>query len=212
MVKPWLDFANAALSLVRNVPFRAPRRAAREQEIVHALRAFLEQARETEAFPAARLREYLKPPPKWAALEAEAWTARCADLAINVAAVLDYYATAPPSVGDRPFFVVSRSVTGFETARGRALLTEVGDPFNEFVRVISGTETARIGECPICQRFFFKVRADRRACSRQCATTLRVRKHRQRQADYEQTRKEKPELVKSESKARRAKPRKEYRK
>jgi len=87
------------------------------------------------------------------------------------------------------------------------------DPLRaHFMTALEGVETRRIRRCPICDKFFYAVRGTQKACSQRCNATRRVRAWREKQSEYEYTRKLKLAGVKDESKARRAKPRKEHRK
>src|ERR1019366_4622248 len=90
-------------------------------------------------------------------------------------------------------------------------LTDMVNPVADFCRAIDGAEAARLRRCPICRHIFYARRLTQKACSQRCNATRRVRAWRAHQAKYEQTRKEKPETVKNESKTRKAKARKEHR-
>ncbi len=97
-----------------------------------------------------------------------------------------------------------------EAQAGRINL-RLGGPFATFVDALNGAEAERIRRCTVCPNIFYALRSDQEACSKRCNATRRARLWRANQAKYEQTRKEKPETVKSESKTRPAKPRKEHR-
>lgn len=51
---------------------------------------------------------------------------------------------------------------------------------DRLTRAIEGIEIARLKECVICQRIFWAGRITQRCCSKQCANTLRVRRHREK--------------------------------
>jgi hypothetical protein len=179
-LQPWLDFANAAAPLVRNVSFRRPQRERQTSEALSALWGFVERAPETDSFPAQLLRELLKPSPE-SGLDADAGAKRVADLSDNVIGILDYCVDKPSSPVPPPFYcVASQGQTRVSIEAGCVARKAIGDPLEPFLRTLEGTETNRIGRCPICDRFFFAIRTDRRACSRACGTALRVREHRQR--------------------------------
>jgi len=180
-LQPWLDFANASSSLVRDVPFRRPQRERHTSAALSALWGFVERARETDSFPAGLLRQFLKPPSPETGLDADAGVKSVADLADNVIGILDYCVDKPLSPVPPPFYrVASECQTEVSIEAGRVARNTIGDPLEPFLRALEGTETDRIGRCPICDRFFFAIRTDRRACSRACGTVLRVREYRQR--------------------------------
>jgi hypothetical protein len=187
-LKPWIEFANVASPLVRGIRVRRFERKvsmresieARRGEALPAVREFIEQARDTETFPADLLRQLLKPAPKF--LEPDVALKALEDLADNVIGVLDYYALWPPPAGTPPYVIASESVTRVGIDAGRAVLEPLDDPFKYFVRAIAGAEEERIKRCPICDRLFFAARISRPACSRACGTALRVRKHRSNEA------------------------------
>ena len=182
---------------MRGVPFGRPQRERQTSEALEALREFLERARETDSFPVDLLRGFLKPSPE-SGLDADAGAKSVADLADNVVGILDYCADKPLSPVPPPFYrVASQCQTRVSIEAGRVARKAIGDPLEPFLRS-QGTETNRIGRCPICDRFFFAIRTDRgaerakreirsaadsstKACSRACGTALRVRKHRQKE-------------------------------
>lgn len=179
-LQPWLDFANAASPLVRDVPFRRPQRERHTSEALSALRGFVERVPETDSFPAQLLR-WLLSPPSQSGLEVGAGAKIVSDLADNIIGILDYCADKPSSPVLPPFYrVAAQGLTQVSVEAGRIARKAIGDPLEPFLRALEGTETNRIGHCPICDRFFFAIRTDRRACSRACGTALRVREHRQR--------------------------------
>lgn len=196
-LQPWLDFARAALPLVRDVPFRRPQRGRQTVKALAALREFVERAPETDSFPAQVLRGLLKPSLE-SGLDADAGAKIIADLADHVIGILDYCADKPLSPVLPPSYrVAAQGHTLIRVEAGRVARDAFGDPLEPFLQALEGTETSRIGRCPICDRFFFAIRTDRRAkraqsevrnaadsstkaCSRACGTALRVRKHRQR--------------------------------
>jgi hypothetical protein len=82
-----------------------------------------------------------------------------------------------------------------------------------FVEALRETEVQRFKRCPICEQFFYAVRADRResvsrgdksfatkTCSKRCRGTLRVRNWREKQSTYELNRKFKSAGVRPEGK------------
>jgi len=86
------------------------------------------------------------------------------------------------------------------------------NPLADFCNAIAGAEARRLRGCPVCGKIFYARRLSQKACSQRCNATRRVRAWRAHQSKYEQTRKEKPEIVNNKSKARGIKPRKENRK
>ncbi|HKN60884.1 MAG TPA: hypothetical protein VJW93_06890 [Candidatus Acidoferrales bacterium] len=172
-------------------------------------RPILTVARDTADFPADAIRESLKD---------ELGSGRLFDLAHMVVSDLQFCGCETwlpkeqikgvfPRISKRP----PGATVWLDRSTGRVAVKSF-DPYRDyFLRALEGTETKRIRRCPICDNLFFALRLTQRACSKRCAGTLRVRAWRAHQAKYEQTRKEKPETVKRESKARRAKPRKEHR-
>ena len=178
-LQPWLDFANAASPLVRDVPFRRPQRERHTSEALSALRGFVERVPEDGSFPAGTLRRFLKPSPP-SGLGADAGAKSIADLADNVIGVLEYCVDRPSPVLPPSYRVAAQGQTLVSVEAGRVALEVLPDPLELFLRALEGTETDRLGRCPICDRFFFAIRTDRRACSRACGTALRVRQHRQR--------------------------------
>ena len=179
-LQPWLDFANAAAPLVRNVSFRRPQRERQTSEALSALWGFVERAPETDSFPAQLLRELLKPSPE-SGLGADAGAKIIADLADQVIGILDYCVDRPSSPVPPPFYrVAAQSQTMISVETGCVARKAIGDPLEPFLRALEGSEANRIRRCPFCDRFFFAIRKDRPACSRVCGTALRVREHRQR--------------------------------
>lgn len=122
----------------------------------------------------------------------------------------------PAPRGPLNFFLTTENLPkGFpflvgDTQSGRINL-QLGGPFGAFVDALNGAAAERIRHCPVCPNIFYARRLSQKACSQRCNATRRVRAWRANQAKYEQTRKEKPETMKSESKTRGTKPRKEHR-
>jgi hypothetical protein len=54
---------------------------------------------------------------------------------------------------------------------------------------LAGVEIARLMRCEVCQAFMYAVRLGQKACSKRCNDVRRVRRWRQKQAIYEQSRK-----------------------
>jgi hypothetical protein len=69
------------------------------------------------------------------------------------------------------------------------------DPYRDFLEALKGPEADRINRCPVCRKIFFAMRHragskyGSKACSSRCNQTLRVRHWREKQPEYEQTRK-----------------------
>jgi hypothetical protein len=184
MLRPWLDFANVGLPLVRDVPFRRSQRERQTDEALAILQTFIEGMPETDTFPAHLLRDLLKPSPE-SGVDAAAGAKNIADVVDNVVSFLDYCAASSSPVLPPFYRVASRHQRLISVESGFVACKAIGDPFGYFVNALEGTEADRIGRCPICDRFFFAVRKDRPACSRKCGTALRVRESRRR--DDEQT-------------------------
>ncbi len=181
-LRPWLDFANVASPLVRGVPYRLPQRESRTRKALTGIREFMELEQETDTFPAQLLRAFLTQATS-TGLDADLYGKTIADLTDNVIGVLDYYAGLPLPPETPPYVVSCQSFTQVSIAADRVALKSLGDPFGNFVQVINGIEAKRIGRCPCCDRFFFAVRNDQPGCSRKCATALRVRKLRNKEAE-----------------------------
>jgi predicted nucleic acid-binding Zn ribbon protein len=73
--------------------------------------------------------------------------------------------------------------------RNGAVTTWWVDPFKDFLAALEGIEAMRVRQCPVCNRFFFALRKDQKACSKQCNAVRRVREWRANQAQYEYRRK-----------------------
>jgi hypothetical protein len=76
------------------------------------------------------------------------------------------------------------------------LETNPSDLRMAFLSAIAGAELQRFRTCAVCEKFLYAVRVDKKgvdkkACSTECASVLRVRRWRANQAEYEQTRKSK---------------------
>jgi len=63
------------------------------------------------------------------------------------------------------------------------------DPYRDFMQAIEGLGAIRLGQCPVCNRFFFGLRKDQKACSTRCNAVRRVRDWRAKQDHYEYQRK-----------------------
>lgn len=70
-----------------------------------------------------------------------------------------------------------------------AVTTKWVDPFRDFMDALKGADAARIRQCLACNRFFFALRKDQKACTKQCNAVRRVRDWRANQAEYEYRRK-----------------------
>jgi len=194
-LKPWLDFANTAY------PFISGPRDRMSPECLTAIREFLERTQDTPAFPARYLLRTLTAQPRTP--NANPAGAAVVDLVSNVITIFDY-CVARWVAGAEPIPVVLPHPSSIEgTIRsGRLSLEPFFDPFADFEWAIQGVEAERIGVCPLCHRFYFKVRKNSRACSRKCGTALRVREHRERQEQYEYNRKLKSAGVPAKEKKR----------
>jgi hypothetical protein len=86
--------------------------------------------------------------------------------------------------------LVSFPITFFVDRTEAGRVTFQPDPLLEnFKSAIDGVESDRVRLCPICSRFFFALRITQRACSTRCNQTRRVRAWREKQTQYEYTRK-----------------------
>jgi hypothetical protein len=192
VLKPWLDFANAAYPVMR-APSRWREGQTNLEELVVAVQPFLQQAQGTREFPARFLLHYLEPPAK----EFEAYNdpAIIADIASGVIMILEH--CVQMAAGESiPLVVPHSSSIQASVKDGRLELESFIDPFADFLRAVGGVEARRIGICPICRRFYFAIRSDSRTCSRGCGTALRVREWRVNQNKYEYNRKLKSAGVK----------------
>lgn len=59
--------------------------------------------------------------------------------------------------------------------RNGAVATCWVGPFQQFLLAIEGVEATRLRQCPVCKHFFFALRKDQKACSKQCNAVRRVR-------------------------------------
>jgi hypothetical protein len=73
--------------------------------------------------------------------------------------------------------------------RNGALTVSRIDAFKDFLTVLDGVEAARLRQCPICRRFFYALRKDKKACSKRCNAARRVRDWRANQSRHEYQRK-----------------------
>lgn len=95
--------------------------------------------------------------------------------------------------------------------RGGRIATWLVNPLADFLVAVENAEASRLRNCPICGHVFYARRLTQEACSQRCNATRRVRAWRAKHGDdYEYNRKLKLAGVKSEPKARPAKPRKEH--
>ncbi len=79
-------------------------------------------------------------------------------------------------------------------AHRRKLAGEWASLFQGLATALRGLDSLR--PCEVCQRTFFRSRKTQKCCSKTCAGTLRVRRHRAKQAQYEYNRKLKSAGVK----------------
>jgi len=63
------------------------------------------------------------------------------------------------------------------------------DAFKDFLTVLVGVEVVRLRQCPMCRRFFYALRKDKKACSKRCNAARRVRDWRANQSRHEYRRK-----------------------
>jgi hypothetical protein len=180
---PWLELANLAAPMLGD---DGPEPGTLDDLMLPVLR-YVGRAQDSDFFPAEQLRRYARQWPDRAGKQLQS-------LAIDVARAfilcLDEDLEAAFAVEEGPRLAIevfkSKGVVDFE----------VFDPFRDcFLPAIKGVEVARIRRCPVCRKIFFAMRHKAgskygsKACSRQCNQTLRVRRHRAKQADYEYGRK-----------------------
>lgn|SRR5208282_114644 len=79
-------------------------------------------------------------------------------------------------------------------AHRRKLAGEWASLFQGLATALRGLDSLR--PCEVCHRTFFRRRKNQKCCSKTCAGTLRVRRHRAKQAHYEYNRKLKSAGVK----------------
>jgi hypothetical protein len=166
LIRPWIDLANWAPTIwVMQSP---------PSGLIH----WIERQNETPSFP----RTWLLTLAKTRVADSEVQPLN--GLAMNVFHTL---VNAASSLSAR-----CRTTVAYQLRidRGVVRMKQLA-PFAAFASVVEGTEAKRVRRCPICNRLFYAVRISSKACSVRCNRTRRVRKHRENQAKYEQTRKEK---------------------
>jgi hypothetical protein len=65
---------------------------------------------------------------------------------------------------------------------------KLSTPWSALREILSGVQATRIRSCPICAKYFYSLRKDKKACSSKCVGVHRVRRWRDKQAEYERTR------------------------
>lgn len=182
LLRPWLEFANMARPLLRPQPW-SRRNAPPPREDLAALKKFTSQR--SGDFPGEPLHRALE-----VALQngptSELILRKIKDFAQGVIDILDFCADQPRAPVEQ-FGITAQGFVKVGIEAG-SLRLEVLDPFGGFVEAINGVEINRIGRCPICERFFYRLRVDAKrrsdistggtgtkACSGACNATLRKR-------------------------------------
>jgi hypothetical protein len=138
----------------------------------------VEQFPNSQTWPADMLRSLLERP-HYAELAGEVLR----DLAGRVSSILAAL-LGPSQSSKEPSPAERIAVAQIERAIHRPI-----EPIEYFLRALDIAGLKRLRRCAACETPFYAMRLDAQACSRLCATMLRVRRHRARQAQYQQTRK-----------------------
>jgi hypothetical protein len=140
---------------------------------------------ETNYFPYQSLRPRRRGDGRWIMEPGSSYM-----LAQTVANVLQYLTAPEAERPAAPKHVYGRSAHRIVVKhKSGGVYVDSTDPLSRFLQVVKGDDTAqRMSRCEICQRFFFKIRIDKPACSSPCANALRVRKWRKNKDKYEYAR------------------------
>jgi hypothetical protein len=159
-LKPWIDLANWAPKLR---PGPAP------PELTHQIDT------ESEAsFPRVRLRSLVERGEMGheAALSQYFISLVWKFWKTLYAVAVDAHGGEIPGISSDYEIVLDDGIVRMETVRS---------PFDDFARVLEGTEAARLRRCPVCSDFYYAARTTKPACSPRCGSTVRVRHHREYQ-------------------------------
>jgi hypothetical protein len=126
------------------------------------------------------------------------WNSWLYGLAFSVASALEFYVNENGSrrakskrrgnVAGLPWAErVPPGTTTFDVSAGRAVVI-LDDPFRDFGLAVRDAEVSRIRQCAICDRFFYAVRLDQKACSRRCNHIRHTRAWRKKKDQYKYSR------------------------
>jgi hypothetical protein len=154
---PWLEFAN----LWPEVEKRRP-------DSVGRILEFALQPRDVPGFPSGSLSIFAASLPEGAAFLCR--------LAGQLVKVLSLYAGEGKDPQSADIEMVGAAMV--VSSLGKIIMVR-HEPFSDFLNLIERVPISRIGRCPVCERFFYRLRTDRKACSKLCNGTLRGRRWRQ---------------------------------
>jgi hypothetical protein len=102
-------------------------------------------------------------------------------LTMGVALVLDEISTwrdRAPDERSKVARLLDGGTASIEEENHR-IVYQIHNPFQAFLKALNGLDHRRIRRCPICGHLFYAPRKDKKACSKSCIDTLRVRTWRQ---------------------------------